>query len=1549
MRGYVVLLAALLSAPLVFAQDPATGFPAYGSFADGGFDAVNRQNLNVNFAIPIVSSPARGGNFAFSIVYDSLIWKKAGTTTSWTPVTEKTGEPTWGWKKEFPVGSISYVRGTKTCKDYSGIPPVTVTETFYRGYAYTDTRGTRHGFDVVISGDFCTPATAPTGYAKDGSGYYLDANTPDAPIVFDSAGQEVTSVGSWIDTNGNFVSNSVSGAVSTWKDTLGRNALIVDKTASTYIDYKYLDTSGAYQTTRLTLGSFDIKTNFGCSGVVEYTGTASLPTQISLPNGKAYTFTYEPTPGQSGYYTGRVLRATLPTGGYYEYQYPTTGNNGINCADGTAVNLTKNMNDTASTATWTFARTQIGVSNWKTVVTAPQLPYDAASNVSTFTFANDQETSRKIYQGSEAPANLLRTINTAWGTNGTPASKTVVLEDGTTQSKVETDFDSNGNLLAVREYDWGSGGPAANPTRTTALTYLSGTAYTSRNIINRLTQKIVRDGGPTGTIKYRLDVVYDEASYSNVPCITGAVQHDDTNYGCGFTTRGNPSSVTSYADAATPAGGVTKHFTYDSLGNLRQADVNCCQQKQWNYSTTTNYAFPDSVVSGPAGGTQLTTSASYNAYTGQASTSTDENGKQTTFTYDLATLRVKDIQRPDSTHITYDYDDTGRTVTVSTPIQGTDVAKQIMAYDGLGRTILSKVLDASLASYSIVETQYDPVGRPYKTSNPHNSTAQYWTETRFDGLGRPVKVIPPDGTAASNNTSYAYGGNSVTVTDPAGKQRKSQMDALGRLVKVTEPDPGGALTVDTTYTYTVLDVLTQVSEGVQTRTYNYDGLVRLTSAATPEAGTVNYQYNAFDLVTQRTDARGVITTYSYDTLNRLTGISYNVGSTGVPATPAVTFGYDAGGAAANALGRLTSMTDGVGSETYTYEPNLPLVTQVQKVISGTTYALGYAYNLAGEVKQIAYPSGRKVQPSYDAIGRLSTVADTMGTVNTTYASGFSYNPAFQVLGFNYGNGVAASFGYSPDRLQLTSLSYAKGASTLFSLNYWYKTDATNCANAPGGNNGQIQCVTDNVDAGRSVKYAYDPLARLASAVTAGSAGYPQWGLSWTYDRYGNRTAQSVTAGSGPSNAVNVSATTNRITDPGYSYDANGNMTNDGLNALAYDGENRAVSAAGATYSYDGNGLRVKKVAGATTTGYIFSGSKVVAEYENGAASGSPTREYIYSGGMLLAKIEGGATAYYHADHLSARVTTDTNGSKLGEQGHYPFGESWYAASSTTKWQFTSYERDAESGNDYAMFRYHVNRLGRFSSPDLLAGLVADPQSLNRYAYVRNDPTNLVDPLGLVMTWWGWGGGGYCFSAACSSSGFEFREYYIDGIRVSAGTAERFLHAGLVSILPTERTASTSVRDGTVYQLQLVATVFSYLCDITGGTCFGKSSEALYLGWVPVGQVIWTEIVDSLYGATDPGWERTRATLGAVHRMTDRPVKALFVGTLAIPIAVVGGELVLGGALGDAALAFEAAHPGATVATMQFAQTAFTNRPVPATAAGYAGFVVRMLRQYFGSH
>ena len=89
---------------------------------------------------------------------------------------------------------------------------------------------------------------------------------------------------------------------------------------------------------------------------------------------------------------------------------------------------------------------------------------------------------------------------------------------------------------------------------------------------------------------------------------------------------------------------------------------------------------------------------------------------------------------------------------------------------------------------------------------------------------------------------------------------------------------------------------------------------------------------------------------------------------------------------------------------------------------------------------------------------------------------------------------------------------------------------------------------------------------------------------------------------------------------------------------------------------------------------------------------------------------------------------------MPSRGHHQFGGTWYETGTNTKFKFTSYEREAGTGSagdlDYAVYRSHYPRLGRFTSPDPVAGSVIDPQSLNRYAYVRNDPINLTDPLGL---------------------------------------------------------------------------------------------------------------------------------------------------------------------------------------------------------------------------
>jgi YD repeat-containing protein len=263
---------------------------------------------------------------------------------------------------------------------------------------------------------------------------------------------------------------------------------------------------------------------------------------------------------------------------------------------------------------------------------------------------------------------------------------------------------------------------------------------------------------------------------------------------------------------------------------------------------------------------------------------------------------------------------------------------------------------------------------------------------------------------------------------------------------------------------------------------------------------------------------------------------------------------------------------GTSSESYTYN-QLGQVTQLQKIVGGVTYDVGYNY-VGTALTYISYPSGDKAAYYYDAIGRLCGVANTssytgctsMTSPYLTISPTVGYNATNQVTAATYGNGVTASAGYSSTRLQMTSLAYANGSSTLLGLNYYYSYDATYCPTGASGNNGQIQCIKDvssETSANlRSTNYAYDQLGRLASAATAGgSTPYPAWTASWQYDRYGNRTQQTGT-GAAPSPAPVVSTSTNQVTSmgsSGFTYDANGNLTQDDNFKFNMDAANRLIS------------------------------------------------------------------------------------------------------------------------------------------------------------------------------------------------------------------------------------------------------------------------------------------------------------------------------------------------------------------------------------------------------
>ena len=264
-------------------------------------------------------------------------------------------------------------------------------------------------------------------------------------------------------------------------------------------------------------------------------------------------------------------------------------------------------------------------------------------------------------------------------------------------------------------------------------------------------------------------------------------------------------------------------------------------------------------------------------------------------------------------------------------------------------------------------------------------------------------------------------------------------------------------------------------------------------------------------------------------------------------------------------------------------------------------------------------------------------------------------------------------------------------------------------------------------------YSYDQVNRLSSM--SGSGGNCT-GLRWSFDVWGNRTAQTETGGTCNHSALTYDVH-NRITNPGYSYDAAGNLVADGTHTYAYDAENRLTTVDGgstATYVYDAMGNRVQKTAGSSTANYLYDlDGNITTDL---LPSGSDAADYIFAGGQLVAEYASGTTYFIHTNHLGTpSVITNLSGASIDCNSMYPYGEQDNTICTTTNsiWdKFTGYRLDPETGLEYAHARYYNPSLGRFMSPDPLGGDSGIPQSLNRYAYVLNNPLSFIDPTGMFI-------------------------------------------------------------------------------------------------------------------------------------------------------------------------------------------------------------------------
>jgi RHS repeat-associated protein len=199
------------------------------------------------------------------------------------------------------------------------------------------------------------------------------------------------------------------------------------------------------------------------------------------------------------------------------------------------------------------------------------------------------------------------------------------------------------------------------------------------------------------------------------------------------------------------------------------------------------------------------------------------------------------------------------------------------------------------------------------------------------------------------------------------------------------------------------------------------------------------------------------------------------------------------------------------------------------------------------------------------------------------------------------------------------------------------------------------------------------------------------------------------------------------------YDANGNTLSDPSGkSYSWDFEDRLTQAVvpgtnggTTTFKYDPFGRRIQKSGPLGTTNYLYDGENNVEEVDG---AGNVLARYTQGSNIdePFAELRSGTTSYYQEDGIDANTSLANSVGALGSTYTYDSFGKLTASTGTliNTFQYTSREFDPETGIYFYRARYYDPAIGRFLSEDPWN------QGPNLYAYVENDPTNLVDPLGL---------------------------------------------------------------------------------------------------------------------------------------------------------------------------------------------------------------------------
>ena len=604
--------------------------------------------------------------------------------------------------------------------------------------------------------------------------------------------------------------------------------------------------------------------------------------------------------------------------------------------------------------------------------------------------------------------------------------------------------------------------------------------------------------------------------------------------------------------------------------------------------------------------------------------------------YNYIYKQVNNVIDPVNGFESYTYfDGDGKVIQARTEAETGQFRVSNTSYDLRGNTCFNTLsYFASGAGFSVLNgnqlgslTEYDDIGRAFRltpavlgtfTNNILLSTANTGGDT-----GSPVGAI----TTAFRDVNNPW---ATVVTDSDGIIKKSNRDAYGHVIKITDVNTNG--NYNTEYLYDVLGDITNVIDNVgNVTTIQYDSLGRKILLKDPDLGIWSYGYDSDGRLIQQIDARTNRIAFLYaDQIGRLSSKQIYNCSNELVGT--ISYIYDQSDDPNYTVfkGQLYKVVDTEGYQRSGYDVR-GRVTRTGRFlnVNAIEYVIQTSYDDADRLMQATYPGGEVITGySYDSVGHLIQVRSLAGTgTQEIFYSSQGFNANGQPIGYTNGNGDATVYNYYTNSGRLHQTWVTNGTNSLQKLSYTYDPAS------------DLNSIADGVYIGAASSsvssLSYDSLYRLTS-INSAANGLKSYG----YDSTGNiLTNNDFGAGVYSYGSVKPHAVTG-ANGVSYAYDACGNMTARGNQALFYDEQNQLVKVAktndSVLFGYDFNGQRLWRYG---TNGYsIWIGGL-----------------YEVNNGKVLCHIFAGSTRVATFEPLCGGLWSKAFGEK-----------NWFAVSSDTK-------------------------------------------------------------------------------------------------------------------------------------------------------------------------------------------------------------------------------------------------------------------------------------------